>query len=259
MNASPSTDTQTDRTAPLALWRVAEAFMHILAALFGDPGQVAAQHTLTLKAHQLLASWLRAGEAMMRRLLLIEAAAHAKPNTRPLLRAPRKRTRRLMHFFPETPEKWRVSFRCSLPGDTHARSASGQLTPIAGHACVSPGTPGSPKPFIFREDRPLRRRANRVQRRRAKRTRAKPVLRQDREWRLHETPLAFRSAWPLAERYEALRRVFANPHAHAQRLARRLHATPHRVHELLRPPPNAERHVDLSDFTGTAQRSWNTS
>ncbi len=229
--------------------------MHVLAALFGDPGQVAAQHTLTLKAHQLLASWLRAGEAMMRRLLLIEAAAHAKPNTRPLLRTPRKRTRKLMHFFPETPEQWRVSFRC-LPGDTHARPATRPSWPNAERACVSPG---SPKPFIFREDRPLRRRANRAQRRRAKRTRAKPVLRQGREWRQHEAPLVFRSAWPLAERYEALRRVFANPHAHAQRLARRLHATPHRVHELLRPPPNAERHVDLSDFTDTAQRSWNTS
>lgn len=125
---------------------------------------------------------------------------------------------------------------------------------------MSPGrSPEGPKPFIFREDRPLRRRANRAQRRRAKRMRAKPVLRQDREWLKHEAPLAFRSAWPLAERYEALLRVFANPHAHAQRLARTLHATPHRVHELLQPPPDAERHVDLSDFTETARRSWNTS
>lgn len=28
--------------------------MHILAALFGDPSHVAAKHTLTLKAHQLM-------------------------------------------------------------------------------------------------------------------------------------------------------------------------------------------------------------
>lgn len=259
MNAPNTTDTQLDRTAPLALWRAAAAFMHVLAALFGGPGQIAAKHTLTLKAHQLLASWLRAGEAMMRRLLLIEAAAFPKPNTRPLLRTSRKRTRKLMHFFPETPEQWCVSFRCLL-GDTHARPATLPSWPNAERACVSPGrSPEDPKPFIFREDRPLRRRANRAQRRRAKRMRAKPVLRQDREWLKHEAPLAFRSAWPLAERYEALRRVFANPHAHAQRLARTLHATPHRVHELLQPPPDAERHVDLSDFTETARRSWNTS
>src|SRR5690606_36108812 len=65
MNAPHTTDTQLDRTAPLALWRAAAAFMHVLAALFGGPGQIAAKHTLTLKAHQLLASCLRAGEAMM--------------------------------------------------------------------------------------------------------------------------------------------------------------------------------------------------
>lgn len=79
MNASPPNDTQTDRTAPLALWRVAEAFMHILHALFGAPEHVAERHTLRFTAYTLLLSWLRAGEAMMRRLLLIEAAAYAKP------------------------------------------------------------------------------------------------------------------------------------------------------------------------------------
>jgi len=242
--------------------------MHILHALFGDPSHIAAKHTLTLKAHQLLASWLRAGEAMMRRLLLIEAAAYPKPNTRPLLRAPRKRTRKLMHFYPETPEKWRVSFRCftTLPG---RRAKRGEPGPIAQHAAADEWTPdrrvlahaspGNVRPFIFREDRP-RRVTNRAQRRRAKRTRAKPVLRQDREWLKHEPPLAFRSAWPLAERYEALRRAFANPRAYAARLARALHATPHRVHELLHAPPDAARHIArLNDLTETAARSWNTS
>ena len=46
-------------------------------------------------------------------------------------------------------------------------------------------------------------------------------------------PVTFRSAWPLAERYEALLRVFNDPTKYAQRLARRLHATPHRVGEVL--------------------------
>jgi hypothetical protein len=210
MNASPSTDTQTDRIAALALWRVAEAFMHVLAALFGDPGQVAAQHTLTLKAHQLLASWLRAGEAMMRRLLLIEAAAHAKPNTRPLLRAPRKRTRKLMTFTPDAPEKWRVSFRCFASNRGLSPSKAG-ATPVA--------------------------------------------LRQ-----AQGSHVRFRSAWPIAERYEALLRVFNDPGAYARRLARRLHASPHRLRELLRASPEASDRVDrFSDFTDTARRCWNTS
>lgn len=186
--------------------------MHLLHALFGDPSQIAAKHTLTLKAHQLLASWLRAGEAMMRRLLLIEAAAHAKPNTRPLLRAPRKRTRKTMHFFPETPEQWRVSFRCFGPAPRHtqARAASASVG-----ASLS-----KPKRRLSREER----------------------------WCAeHQPKPRFRSAWPLAERYEALLRVFNDPAAYARRLARRLHATPHRLRELLRAPPEAAARVDRFD------------
>lgn len=99
--------------------------MHILHALFGAPGDVAAKHTLTLKAHQLMASWLRCAEAMMRHLLVIEAAAFAKPNTRQLLRAPRKRKPKLMRFFPDAPEQWRVSFRC-FSSPVHGGSVSAQ-------------------------------------------------------------------------------------------------------------------------------------
>jgi len=47
--------------------------MRILFALFGAPEDVAARHTLTGKPYRLMLSWLRCGEAMMRRLLLIEA------------------------------------------------------------------------------------------------------------------------------------------------------------------------------------------
>jgi hypothetical protein len=57
----------------LALWRVAEAFLSTLHMLFGAPEEVAAKHTLTAKAHALMASWLRCAEAMLRRL----AAPHS--------------------------------------------------------------------------------------------------------------------------------------------------------------------------------------
>jgi hypothetical protein len=57
------------RTAPLALWRIAEAFLNILHSLFGAPEDVAREHTLTRAAHTLLHSWLRVGEALLRRLL----------------------------------------------------------------------------------------------------------------------------------------------------------------------------------------------
>ena len=206
MNAPPTTNTQTDLTAPLALWRVAAAFMHILHALFGAPEDVAARDTLRLAAHKLLASWLRAGEAMMRRLLIIEAAAFAKPNTRPLLRTPRKRTRRPMSFTADAPEQWRVSFQC------------------------------------FTSDRRL--------------PAGKPRRRQDAG-----APKP-RSAWPLAERYEALLRAFNNPLPYARRLARQLYAAPHRLRELLRAPVEAEQRIDrfeaLTTTAATRAAVFNT-
>ena len=78
-------DTAPTRTAPLALWRIAEAFLHSLHSLFGAPEDVAREHTLTRAAHALLLSWLRVGEALMRRLLVIEAAnlSPTSPRSRP--------------------------------------------------------------------------------------------------------------------------------------------------------------------------------
>jgi hypothetical protein len=178
---------------------------------------------------------------MLRRLLLIEAAAFAKPNTRPLLRVARKRAGKLMHFTAEAPEKWRVSFHCFTDRRrTAAKPASAAPSP--------PQIERPIRPFIFREERSIGAKTeNRAQRRRAKRTRATPILRQDREWIKHQPPLAFRSAWPLAERYEALRRVIEAPLAYARRLARLLHATPHRARAMLRAPDEARQRVD--DFT----------
>jgi hypothetical protein len=184
---------QTDhRHAPIELWRTAQTFLGLLFNLFGNPEDVAERHTLTKKPYKLLLDWLRAGEALLRRLLLIEASAHPKPNTRPLLRAQRKRTRTLRYFTPEEPEKWRVSFR------TFA-------SPVAGPA---------------------------------KRPRSRSEKR-------------FFSAWPLAERYEALIRVFINPAPFAARLARRLFATPHRQRELTSHPANAPDLIGGIAFAAT--------
>lgn len=178
--------------------------MHILFALFGNPEDVAAKHTLTKKPYQLLASWLRCAEAMLRRLLLIEAAAFPKPNTRPLLWAKRPRTRTLRYFQAEKPEDWRVSFRCFDPPALAAR----------------------------------RKRRGKTEKR-------------------------FYSAWPLAERYEALLRVFENPEPFARRLARRLHAVAHRIRDLFRADPNAQHRVEhfeaLNAHAETAARHFDSS
>jgi hypothetical protein len=199
MNATPSTDTPA-RAAPLDLWRAAAAFLHMLHALFGDPGAIASRSTLTIVTYRMIAAWLRAGEAMMRRLLLIEAAALPKPEPRLQRPVSRTRVRKLMGFEAEHPELWRVSFRCFA--DAPRRS-----TPTARFS----------------------RRDQRAQTQK------------------------LRSAWPLAERYEALLRVFNDPSAYARRLARRLHAAPQRTAALMRAPPEAETRVErFAELTAAA-------
>ena len=65
----------------------------------------------------------------------------------------------------------------------------------------------------------------------------------------------FCSAWPIAQRYEALIRVFNNPLPYARRLARVLKALPRRVAEILNlPRRRRERQsgdvADLLDLIG---------
>ncbi len=197
--------------APPILWAAARALITTIFALFGEPARIAAQHTHRQSERTLLLKWLRAGEALMRHLLLIEAAAYARPNTRPLLpRASRKRARRLMTFEPDKPEAWRVSFRAlHLPprrgGSVERSETKGDVSaraPSDAFGVSSPARGGNKKRFY--------------------------------------------SAWPLAERAEALLRAFNDPEPYAKRLAARLHATPHRARELTRHPPNLP-HV-IGDF-----------
>lgn len=171
-----------NRHAPISLWRIAETFLQTFFALFGAPEVIAARHTLAPKQRALILAWVRAGEALMRRMLLIEARAFAKPNTRPLLRQSRPRVRKLMGFSEEHPEKWRVSFRC------------------------------------FNTDRRL------------------PAGRKSGRQDAGSPSMQFGSAWPIAERAEAMLRVFNDPAPYARRLATRLHATPHRRREVLALP-----------------------
>jgi len=196
MNAALTTDTN-QATASTALWRVAAAFMHILHGLFGTPSDVAGQNTLTLKAHRLMALWLRRAEAIMRRLLLIEAQKFAKPNTRPLLREPRKHKRKLKIFTADTPHTWRVSFQCFL----ERRLPAGKAAPTEHPHCRLEA--GAPRRRRLLRSTPPPPRAY-VYRRRTHRNRYPPMLRQDRPWVVHQEREIFRSAWPLAERYEAV-------------------------------------------------------
>jgi hypothetical protein len=65
--------------APPILWAAARVLITTIFALFGEPARIAAQHTHRKAERTLLLKWLRAGEALMRHLLLIEAAREARP------------------------------------------------------------------------------------------------------------------------------------------------------------------------------------
>jgi len=189
-----STPASDQRKAPLHLWRAASALLNTLFALFGGPEKLAAKHTLTAAAHKLASDWLRTAEALMRRLLLIEASAYPVPPASSRQRRKSARQRKLMSFDADKPENWRVSFRCILERQRPRRRGTEQHPQTSNRLNNAGGDAGAP--------RKLRR---------------------------------FLSAWPLAERFEALIRVHNDPAAYAKRLARRLRAAPKLIALMLRP------------------------
>jgi len=178
-------DQDYQRSAPLPLWRAASGLLRTLFALFGDPERLAAQHTITGPTYRLILNWLHCAEALMRHLLFIEASAFPAGDAHKRRGAKRQRERREMSFDADTPENWRVSFRCAL-------SRGRRVAPSRRNT--------------KREDSP------------------------------YAAPVSFHSAWPLAERFEALLRVHNDPEPYARRLARRLHAAPKAIAALLAYP-----------------------
>jgi hypothetical protein len=106
------------RHAPIALWQATRALLTALFSLFGAPEDIAAQGTLSKNACGLLLTWLRAAEAIVRRLIFIEASALTLEGPRPSARHARKmpavRTYVPPSFDAANPASWRVSFRCSV-------------------------------------------------------------------------------------------------------------------------------------------------
>ncbi len=220
--------TETKRAASAPLWRAMRAFLCLVFDLFGEPSDIAAAGALSRKTRALIAPWLRAGEAFLRRLLFIEALALAddvrvQPPTK---RAPRPRLRKLYEFYADKPEDWRVSFRLLPPGramQRRSRSARRRvrLPPLK---LVPQLVLPRPQP------------AMRVNTLRAVACHAP----------LETSPRAPRdpaNAWPVAERLEALLRAYNDPHANALRLARLLHRNEPRALSALRPEPDQVMHL----------------
>jgi hypothetical protein len=58
----------------------------------------------------------------------------------------------------------------------------------------------------------------------------------------------YHSAWPIAERFEALLRVHDNPAPYAERLARRLYANPERTASIVSEPPELQHRIDPEPY-----------
>jgi hypothetical protein len=88
------THVRPTRTAPHALWLIAQTFLNTLFALFGPPEVITFQHTHSSQQHALMLPWLRAGEALMRRLLLTEVVQRVQlVLTRPKITLAQQQTR----------------------------------------------------------------------------------------------------------------------------------------------------------------------
>ncbi len=102
------------RNAPLELWRIAGAFIQIVFDLFGEPQRIASLRVFETAQHALALTWIRAGEWLVRELLLIEAALLG-PLPAPAQRAKQAKTREktppLRRYHSFNPDDWRVSFQ----------------------------------------------------------------------------------------------------------------------------------------------------
>jgi hypothetical protein len=202
----PSPQAPNTRTAPLTLWRSAGAFINTLFDLFGAPQDLATDHVVTTKTRALILSWLRVAEAFLRHLLVIETRTLDGGSPAASRQTqPKRRARKLRFFDADKPETWRVSFRCIASSTLrHPRIESGRDVEFAAADPVSVSLSLS-----------------------------KAIC-----------PAGFHSAWPLAERFEALLRVYNNPAPYARRLARRLRAAPRLIASVLRTPPEFEHRID---------------
>lgn len=185
------TSTEDDGT-PAALWRTLRYFIVSMFTLFGAPEVIARLHTLTREQHKDILAWLRPLEALLRKLIYLDAVELDLPRPTPRTpRAPRQRPRRLVEHDPDKPEDWRVSFKVCAPT---ARATA---------------------------------------------TRSR-------------NPSRFVSAWPIAERFEALLRGFNEPAPLVRRLARLLRKRPERAASITAPwtrPLETPASETLSDAT----------
>jgi len=183
------------------LWRIARAFLADALNAFGGPQTI--RQTLDLISRHAIKRQLQALETLVMKLLLIEAANLPEQTQRARIAPSGKgRTTRAADD-PARPETWRVAFQLQIPPEP--KGAPGPRIRYLG-----------PSRFI-----------------RATVVSAKMLEKLERLVAAHLNSsgedLVRAKAARLARRFEALRRVFANPLPRARRLKQKLQALKRRA------------------------------
>jgi hypothetical protein len=217
-----------------SLWTIAEEMLALMTMALGGPGVIAAIERLTRGVKREILDWLAPLELMVRKLLLVEAAKLPRFAEKPItpraltlamVRSWAKRKKpRFMLVEPNRPSTWRISFRLALPPDPLARErpdSAAQIRVLGRPLLVRD---------IHRDQAAAARKAALAQR---SITRANNTLKR------------------LAQRFEAVRRVIADPAPHALRLARILARKPRTALAAARRLANApapRRHRGFADL-----------
>jgi len=128
------------------LWTQARDIIRTLFRCCGEPQDIAREGNISRKLYDHVLTWIRAGETLLRRMLLIEAHAQASPpraNARP---RGGQRQRKLVTFYPDKPDDWRVHFRCCV---SERRLPAGKASEHASQECrQDAGAPSAKAPKL---------------------------------------------------------------------------------------------------------------
>jgi hypothetical protein len=193
-----------------SLWLIAREMLTLATLALGAPGLIAAIERLTHRSKRDILDWLAPLELLVRKLLLMEAAKLPRPadprrtsrrlTLRLALSFVRPKVRKPVRYIeePNRPATWRVCFALPLPRDREPKPAphKARISLLGRSLLVAD---------IY-ADQAKQARANALAARRV--TRVKNAARH------------------LAQRFEAVLRVIADPAPHAARLARKLYRRP---------------------------------
>ncbi len=234
MSDAAVTADEHDETSVPGLWETARWLMRWMIAVCGGPCALVAEVYLSRKERRQIVFWLRPVEAIIRRLLVAEAAKIANTPGQSKKPGPGKGKRpapgapfcRVGLPDPEDPSGWTVRFSM-VERSARKPDAAGRHVPRLHVLEV-----GNDAAVLAPAALALAAKQHRLERLAG----AGPAFPEAPGMR-PKTSRAAGNPWRLARRIEAALRVLANPRPYAGRLARRLAHDAARLARTCRPPP----------------------